>query len=236
MNLDLVNTKMDLTFSLRRKEIVMDEPLVSVVQQRWPGLFIEQQVYAEFYRITQVQLKETFLTSLDKYSTALIKMYRANGGKTAHELKSLLELLDEQTMDVTTHKRATVLQGLPLYLREYKKLSTTCHDTDSLQIYTNKMKIGILEVVRHHETHPGAAPMNVAVVIEGQVVIEELVDFTTAFVILVGLLYALNIQYPKELKYTFETVQKVFLNIGDSYSHRVKKEEKLQLDRDIQWI
>ncbi|XP_051780263.1 uncharacterized protein LOC127526999 [Erpetoichthys calabaricus] len=168
MNLDLINTKMDLTFSLRRKEIVMDEPLVSVVQQRWPGLFIEQ-----------------------------------------------------QTMDVTTHKRATVLQGLPLYLREYKKLSTTCHDTDSLQIYTNEMKIGILEVVRHHETHPGAAAMNVAVVIEGRVVIEELADFTTAFVILVGLLYALNIQYPKEVKYTFETVQKVFLNIGDSYSHRV---------------
>ncbi|XP_051782675.1 uncharacterized protein LOC114644953 [Erpetoichthys calabaricus] len=166
-------------------------------------------------------------------------MYRAKGGKTAHELKSLLELLDEQTMDVTTHKRATVLQGLPLYLREYKKLSTTCHDTDSLQIYTNEMKIGILEVVRHHETNPGAAAMNVAVVIEGQVVSEELVDFTTAFVILVGLLYARNIQYPKELKYTFETDQNSWgggLRISSWASEHFQKQIWATPGTSLHWI
>ncbi|KAG9276958.1 hypothetical protein AMEX_G6936 [Astyanax mexicanus] len=44
MKLSVLNSKMDVTFSLRRKEIVQDQPLVSTVKQRWPGLFIEEQV------------------------------------------------------------------------------------------------------------------------------------------------------------------------------------------------
>ncbi|KAK7895675.1 hypothetical protein WMY93_021000 [Mugilogobius chulae] len=40
----LIRQKMELTFSLRRKEIVEMQPLVKEVQQRWPALFSEQQV------------------------------------------------------------------------------------------------------------------------------------------------------------------------------------------------
>ncbi|CAB1440667.1 unnamed protein product, partial [Pleuronectes platessa] len=40
-NGSLINQLMELTFSLRRKEIVEMEPMVSEVQERWPALFCE---------------------------------------------------------------------------------------------------------------------------------------------------------------------------------------------------
>ncbi|KAJ7992502.1 hypothetical protein DPEC_G00279340 [Dallia pectoralis] len=36
------------TFSLRRKEIVEDEPLVVDIKSRWPALFTDRQVAQEF--------------------------------------------------------------------------------------------------------------------------------------------------------------------------------------------
>lgn len=44
LSLTLLNTKMEMTFSLRRKEIVQDQPPVSAIKQRWPGLFFEEEV------------------------------------------------------------------------------------------------------------------------------------------------------------------------------------------------
>lgn len=40
----LVREKMDLTFSLRRREIVEEQPMVVEVQNRWPALFFKEQV------------------------------------------------------------------------------------------------------------------------------------------------------------------------------------------------
>ena len=44
-NGNIVAEKMAKTFSQRRKEIIVDRPLVSTVKERWPGLFGESQVY-----------------------------------------------------------------------------------------------------------------------------------------------------------------------------------------------
>jgi len=44
LSLTVLNAKMETTFSLRRKEIVQDQPLVSTIKQRWPGLFFEGEV------------------------------------------------------------------------------------------------------------------------------------------------------------------------------------------------
>lgn len=40
----LVNKEMDITFALRRKEVVQDKPAISQMVQRWPALFTESQV------------------------------------------------------------------------------------------------------------------------------------------------------------------------------------------------
>ncbi|XP_031176782.1 uncharacterized protein LOC116065420 [Sander lucioperca] len=42
-DMELIRQKMDLTFSLRRKEIVEVEPMVLEIQERWPALFLREQ-------------------------------------------------------------------------------------------------------------------------------------------------------------------------------------------------
>lgn len=56
--------------------------------------------------------------------------------------------------------------------------------------------------------------VDVAVVLEQQIVKRDLGDVANAFATLMGLLYCLDIDYPKRLKYTFEVIQKVFMGIG----------------------
>lgn len=43
-NMTLIQQKMELTFSLRRREVVECQPMVSEVQERWPALFSSEEV------------------------------------------------------------------------------------------------------------------------------------------------------------------------------------------------
>ena len=40
----LIKAKMDMTFSLRRKEVVDKQPMVAELKDRWPTLFFKDQV------------------------------------------------------------------------------------------------------------------------------------------------------------------------------------------------
>ena len=81
--------------------------------------------------------------------------------------------------------------------------------------------MGILSVMEDHSSAP-ARLQNVAVVLEEHIVLQDLPDLLTALALLFGLIYALNIQFPKELRYTFETFQKLFLEHGTDLSARVR--------------
>lgn len=64
--------------------------------------------------------------------------------------------------------------------------------------------------------------LDMSVVLEDQIILHDIKDFSKAVAMLMGLLYVLNINYPKELRYTFEVIQKVLMNIGaDHCSARV---------------
>uniref|UniRef100_A0A671PIJ6 PB1 domain-containing protein n=1 Tax=Sinocyclocheilus anshuiensis TaxID=1608454 RepID=A0A671PIJ6_9TELE len=167
------------------------EPLVSVIKERWPGLFLKDQVCAEFQRITCVDLKTAFMTALNKHSNALIKMYRAKSKDLGDEMKIILDHFDEQ-------------------------------DTDLEETYTRGVKLGILEVMEDDLSQATKRCLNFSIILEETVVMEDLSDFPTAFIVLFGLLYALNIEYPKGLKYTFEAVQNIFVGLGEKCTNRAQ--------------
>lgn len=81
---------------------------------------------------------------------------------------------------------------------------------------------------------PGAStsnsPKNIGIVIEGMEVITWLGDIARACSVLLGLTYALNLDYPRQLKYTFEVFQTLFLDLDDSkLSNKVQSlKSKLQ--------
>lgn len=56
--------------------------------------------------------------------------------------------------------------------------------------------------------------VDVAVVLKEHIILHGIRDVANAFAPLIGLLYCLNIDNPKGLKYTFKLMQKVFMCIG----------------------
>ena len=92
--------------------------------------------------------------------------------------------------------------------------------TDEEQTFCKDLQVGLVMV------KDGNQIIDVSVVLEESVILSDLKDVPRGVAMLLGLLYALNIDYPKKLKYTFELIQKVLMNIGggqcSSVVHGVK--------------
>ncbi len=70
-----------------------------------------------------------------------------------------------------------------------------------------------MKVIVKHNVMAEEDPSDLSIVIEGNQVMEGCGSRTKACILLMGLIYAINIEYPKELKNTFEAFQKLFLEI-----------------------
>uniref|UniRef100_A0A674BXC1 Uncharacterized protein n=1 Tax=Salmo trutta TaxID=8032 RepID=A0A674BXC1_SALTR len=81
-DLPLINQHTQKTFALRRKEIVKSSPSVEHLRTRWPALFLEVQLHAEFQRITNQSLQQTFYTALDHHTPRLLTLFREKEGKS----------------------------------------------------------------------------------------------------------------------------------------------------------
>lgn len=78
-----------------------------------------------------------------------------------------------------------------------------------------------IKVIVTHE--PTSEEEQVSIVIEGNEVLTKCGNRTRGCILLMGLIYALNLEYPKALKNTFEVFQKVFLEIdGTKLSRKVQ--------------
>uniref|UniRef100_A0A3B4WBQ9 Uncharacterized protein n=1 Tax=Seriola lalandi dorsalis TaxID=1841481 RepID=A0A3B4WBQ9_SERLL len=69
-------------------------------------------------------------------------------------------------------------------------------------------------VIRAEGARPRDEPFaDVGVILEGVEVLLNLKSVTLGCVMLLGLIYALNLSYPKDLKCTFEVFQKVLMEL-----------------------
>ena len=79
-------------------------------------------------------------------------------------------------------------------------------------------KLGIIFVVEDVKEPLPVFYNDVAIVIEEKIVMRHLDDVPNAFVNLMGLLYMLNLDYLKDLKYTFEVIQRLFMGIEKTHT------------------
>lgn len=86
---------------------------------------------------------------------------------------------------------------------------------------TRPLKTPLLEFLFLKNTLQGMNHRTFGIVLEGIKVLEDLDNVALAVAMLFGLMYALNLSYPADLRYTFEVVQKIFMELdGDKLSNK----------------
>ncbi|KAI7804916.1 hypothetical protein IRJ41_023569, partial [Triplophysa rosa] len=218
-NRQVVKLKMEKTFAHRRQEVVRDAPMVANFMARWPALFEVREINAEFKRITTVPLQSKFLSQLDLHSDNLMKLFQQRGGQLAKRLQPIIAEMAE--CDDVDAGRECVVKGLCIYMGE---------EPESLvQEYLDMDEVSVLKAIK--DTTIGVYVLkhaacdeleDVGVVLEGIKVLQYLDNVSLAVGMLFGLMYALNLSYPVDLRYTFEVIQKIFMELdGDKLSNKV---------------
>ncbi|GAA6102815.1 uncharacterized protein LOC113664096 [Tachysurus ichikawai] len=142
-------------------------------------------------------------------------------------LRKANEVYEKQntTMDVTRDVKSEILEKLAETIYSFKAYPSDSEieqDTDLEETYTRGVKLAILAVMEDDLSQATKRCLNFGIILEETVVMEDLPDFPTAFMVFFGLLYMLNIEYPKGLKYTFEAVQNIFVELGEKCTNRVQ--------------
>ena len=92
-----------------------------------------------------------------------------------------------------------------------------CQATDADDEQMKGIKMGVLTVLDDDDT-----VIDIALVLEETIVLKDITDAPTALAYLFGLLYALNMEFPKDIRYTFETIQHIFMEMSTNCSQRVR--------------
>ncbi|XP_036946294.1 uncharacterized protein LOC119014943 isoform X2 [Acanthopagrus latus] len=155
------------------------------------------------------------MSALDHHTPKLLTLFRAKGGALRRRLEIIMEPLEDSVHSSVERTREVVLKCLIEYLGEQGgHLIKEFNDTENLE-ELEQLVMAIIVTPK-----PGAStsnsPKNIGIVIEGVEVITGLGDIVRACSVLLGLTYALNLDYPRQLKYTFEVFQKLFLELDDS--------------------
>uniref|UniRef100_A0A672HC49 Uncharacterized protein n=1 Tax=Salarias fasciatus TaxID=181472 RepID=A0A672HC49_SALFA len=88
---------------------------------------------------------------------------------------------------------------------------------DDIQTDLDQTVIGIYVI-----HHPGAGvddlPEDVGIIVEGVQLLSGFKDVATACALLFGIIYDLNLKYPTDLRYMFEFIQKILMELD---THRL---------------
>lgn len=122
-------------------------------------------------------------------------------------------LFSERENDATETRRACVLKALIVYLNEDPEtLIREYTDVEDNQETMEQTILGVFTIKKE-----GAEPTDdledVGIIMEGVEVLHDLGNIANAAAILFGLMYSLDLSYPTKLRYTFEVLQKVVLEL-----------------------
>ncbi|CAM4569217.1 unnamed protein product [Leuciscus chuanchicus] len=96
-NGSLVKKEMDLTFALRRKEVLQNKPAIS------------QMVFYEFTRVVGKSLQENVFDELDRFSPRLMDLFRKKKGLTSQLLAELLRHTKPIRVRLLTSKHLSLI-------------------------------------------------------------------------------------------------------------------------------
>uniref|UniRef100_A0AAV2LFT8 Uncharacterized protein n=2 Tax=Knipowitschia caucasica TaxID=637954 RepID=A0AAV2LFT8_KNICA len=208
---------MEQTFSIRRQEIIKTEPPVKDLLERWPALFTERQVYSEFARIASKNIELDFFDSLDRHAARLMEMFQTKKGVVGQKIAKLLQR--QNLANDVTEQRRVIIDGLAIILgddpSEFFKTSSKALMDET----TAALLMGVLTVDEDF-LHPSSAETfhqtskMIAIVIEGNIVMNNISDVPQAFCLLFALTYALHLDYPRSMLNTFRCIQSVMLGLG----------------------
>ncbi|XP_058653009.1 uncharacterized protein LOC131552871 [Onychostoma macrolepis] len=138
-------------------------------------------------------------------------------------------------LPTANYPASTPIASAPLKPLEHCSLtfqdhtSAYLHDTDPEETGTKGLKVGVLTIVKDDVATVNSNPTirTMAVVVEEQTVLDEVEDLPNAFALFFGLIYALNIEYPKQV------IQKLFMQLGSQCSPKVLNLKNKFLSFDV---
>ncbi|XP_051777783.1 uncharacterized protein LOC127526402 [Erpetoichthys calabaricus] len=203
-NCVVVAEKMAKTFSLRRQEIIYQAPAIKDIIDRWPALFDATQINEEFKRITTVSLESTFMAKLDACTSKLMDVVSSRGGTSGLRIRHIKnQLLENNTIEV---RREVAIRCLVVYLGE--KEQDLFKEFNNIEEFEANLDRQVLNIAIIKDKNPNTG----TILIEGAKILDG-IDVPRCCALLMGLIYALNLSYPKDLKCTYEVFQKLFLEL-----------------------
>ncbi|XP_034562508.1 uncharacterized protein LOC117829078 [Notolabrus celidotus] len=225
-NRETIRAKMNTTFALRRQEVICDAPMISNVQERWPALFDAAEINAEFKRITTMPLQSRFLSQLDLLSESLLRVFAKRSGEQGKKLKDIAAMM---TDDIDAGRESSI-KGLCIYLNENPDILVQEYMDMTEATALSAIEKTTVGIYVTRET-PGNDFPDVGIIIEGVVVLQDLDNVALATAMLFGLFYSLNMSYPSQLRYTFEVIQKVVMELDATQLSRKAQNLKTKLLR-----
>ncbi|KAJ8033973.1 hypothetical protein HOLleu_24371 [Holothuria leucospilota] len=129
-------------------------------------------------------------------------------------ISSLMAELDKHTPKLLALMRAKGgVQGKKI--KEVMKVLD--EDSEEDEIITGEVKRTTRIFIIRREGVTNEMPADVGITLEGTEVINNLDSLAVAVALLFGLIYALNMNYPKNLRYFFEVIQKVFMRLDEEH-------------------
>ncbi|XP_027900134.1 uncharacterized protein LOC114161178 [Xiphophorus couchianus] len=176
----VIADKMARTFAYRRQEVVNEEPGIEDFRDRWPALFQQKEINAEFQRLIALPLEQTFLAQLDRHSSQLIKVIQAKGGATRTKMAGIMRTYDE--VEDIGIRRECVLKGLITFLGEDAKdlIKEYCGSSgDDAQMELKQLTMAMFVIRKEGEGLKEPAE-DIGIVIEGVEVLHDLTSVASA--------------------------------------------------------